>query len=100
MGRCTKHHNLAQKIIKNYIYNDIVQNHIYIESVMYIKLNISCTFIYTLVCTFIKISQTHHVFFLDVPDSIQGNKVGRFSEEKFALFLMHHSLKNIKQIFY
>lgn len=46
--------NLAQKIIKNYIYNDIVQNHIYIESVMYIKLNISCTFIYTLVCTFIQ----------------------------------------------
>ena len=45
-----------KKIIKNYIYNVIVQNHIYIyiESIMYIKLNISCTFIYTLVCTFIQ----------------------------------------------
>ena len=41
------------KIIKNYIYND-VQNHIYIESVMYIKLNISCISIYTFVCTFIQ----------------------------------------------
>ena len=28
--------------------------YIYIESIVYIKLNISCTSIYTLVCTFIQ----------------------------------------------
>ena len=47
---------ITEKIIKDYIYNDIVQNqiYIYIESIVYIKLNISCTSIYTLVCTFIQ----------------------------------------------